>query len=256
MDLILGAKRLGEFEVQGKKFRGIRPGIKDRWNARLVVGAEWSEHDLPINPNVAACPVRTIVSWRDARRIHRKRVEAGDKDYHVAAHVHFYMDDDKFDGDRCGIWANPEGFLEIVKHFDGILGVDFSAQVDFPGPVFDFQVYRMRTVEYYASANGVDTVQNLRWGDPSTWVLCFDTLHSHAPLSVGTVASGLKRIENRPLFEAGIREVVRELSPEPLIVVGSARYPIFEEVRKAGIEIVQFDGATASAFAKGGCRNE
>jgi len=58
MDLILGAKRLGEFEVQGKKFRGIRPGIKDRWNARLVVGAEWSEHDLPINPNVAACPVR------------------------------------------------------------------------------------------------------------------------------------------------------------------------------------------------------
>jgi len=233
-------------------FADVRPGIKDIWNARIVRDAQWTKYDLPINPNVATMPPRSVVSWKSARRIHRNRLSIGDTNYRIAAHVHFFLDDEKFDGSRCGIWADPEGFLEIISHFDGVAGIDFSTHPDFPCPILDYQFYRIRAMEYYASVNGVDTIQNARWGDPSTWDYCFDTLHAHAPLVVGTVGSGLRLIENRPLFEAGIRELVCAFDPKPLVVVGSAQQEIFHKIRRAGTEILQFDGDTAAHFAKRG----
>ena len=65
---------------------------------------------------------------------------------------------------------------------------------------------------------------------------------------MGTVASGLHRLENRFQFEAGLRELVRRKHPKALIVVGSASHPAFDELREAGVSIVQFDGETCTAF--------
>lgn len=62
-------------------------------------------------------------------------------------------------------------------------------------------------------------------------------------------------MENRPLFEMGLLKLVEVCSPSLLYVVGSANLAVFDEVRDTGVEVVQFDGPTAAAFArKGACR--
>lgn len=225
-----------------------RPGIKDLWNSRIVRGAEWSDYDNPVNPNMASRPVRSVVAWNTAKAIHKRMTEKNEEHYHIDAHIHFYIDDDKFDGNRGGIWAKPERFLEIAKHFDGVLGIDFSTNADFPDPVKRDQVYCIRAMEYYASVNEVEVIQNARWGASNTWGYFFDVLHHHVPLSIGTVGSGINLLKNRPLFDAGIRELVRVCEPSCLYVVGSASYPVFGELEEKGVVIRQFDSPTAEVF--------
>lgn len=232
------------------KFSEVRPGLKDLWGADLVRGASWSDLDNPINPNVASRRVNAVMSLHEARTLHRHKMRAGERDYHIDAHVHLYIDDAKFDGEREGVWKKHEEFLEMLRHFDGALGIDFSTYLDFPGPLKDWQVCRIRMMEYYLSTHGVEVVQNARWAEPDTWGRFFDVLHHGAPLSLGTVASGLRYVENRPLFEAGLLKLVEVCSPSVLNVVGSANYDVFDEVRNAGVEVVQFDGPTASGFAR------
>lgn len=164
--------------------------------------------------------------------------------YHIGAFVHCYIDDPKFDGDREGIWSNPERFFKIVSHFGGVLGVDFSTNADFPEPVKRHQFYKMRVIEHAANVREVPLIPNARWGTPETWPYCFDGLPDGRPLSVGTVASGLRKLENRPVFEAGLRELVRLKHPTALVVVGSASCAIFGELRARGVTIVQIDGDT------------
>ena len=41
---------------------------------------------------------------------------------------------------------------------------------------------------------------------------------------------------------------------ETLVVVGSANYPIFDEVRALGIKVIQFDGETSANFKERGRR--
>ena len=232
------------------KFSGVRPGINDLWGADLVRGASWSDLDNPINPNVATRRVNAVISLHDAKTLHRRKMAEGDTDYHVSAHVHLYIDDAKFDGEREGVWKKHEAFLDMLSHFDGALGIDFSTYLDFPGPLKDWQVCRIRMMEYYLSSHDIEVVQNVRWAEPVTWERFFDVLHHDAPLSIGTVASGLKLLENHPLFDAGLLKLVEIRSPSVLYVVGSANHAVFNEVRAAGIEVVQFDGPTAVAFAR------
>lgn len=238
------------------KFAGVRPGLKDLWGADLVRGASWSDLDNPINPNVAKGRVNAVISLRDAKTLHKRKMAEGDASYHIGAHAHLYIDDDKFDGDREGVWKKHAEFLDMLRHFDGVLGIDFSTYLDFPGPLKDWQVCRIRMMEYYLSSHNVEVIQNARWAEPDTWERFFDVLHHHATLSIGTVASGLKFVENRPLFEAGLLKLVEVCSPTVLYVVGSANHAVFDEVRDAGVEVVQFDGPTAAAFARKGAHHE
>lgn len=238
------------------KLSGVRPGLKDLWGADLVSGASWSDLDNPVNPNVATRRANAIISLHDAKTLHRRKMAEGDSGYRVSAHVHLYIDDSKFDGEREGVWRKHDAFLDMLRHFDGALGIDFSTYLDFPSPLKGWQVCRIRMMEYFLSSHGVEVIQNARWAEPDSWERFFDVLHHGAPLSLGTVASGLKYMENRPLFEMGLLKLVEVCSPSVLYVVGSANLAVFDEVRGAGVEVVQFDGPTAAAFAREGAHHE
>ena len=229
----------------------VRRGIRDLWGAWMVLGAEWSPLDYPMFPLrtwASSIVPKALIPWPEAKAIHKKMMAKGVKDYHVDAFVHCFLDDGKFDGPLQGIWRRPKYFLEVLCHFDGVLGLDFSIEPCMPRPVWQHQLYKMRAMEYYMASNGVVTIQNARWCGPSTWDDVFDVLVEGGIFCVGTVASGLHRLENRYQFEAGLRELVRRKHPKALIVVGSANYPIFDELREAGVPIIQFDGETCTAF--------
>jgi hypothetical protein len=68
-------------------------------------------------------------------------------------------------------------------------------------------------------------------------------------LAVGTVASGIRLLKNRPLFENGLFHMVDVLRPHTIIVYGSADYDCFKSLRNQGIHLVSYPSKTCEAFA-------
>lgn len=230
-----------------------RHGLNDLWNAELYEGAEWTNLDNPKVECTAAELPGTVVPWHEAKRMHKRLIATKARGYHVDAFIHCCIDDQKFDGEREGIWKKWKFFYEVASHFDGITGIDFSTYADFPEPLKRYQFHKMRVIEHGAIHRSIPVIPNARWGTPETWTYCFDGLPDSSVLSVGTVGSGLKKIENRPVFEAGLLELVRQKSPIAIVVIGSSNYRIFDEIENQGVTIHQLDGETSSFFkTKGG----
>lgn len=185
----------------------------------------------------------------------RTRLARGNRGYRVRAFIHCCIDDQKFDGEREGIWKRWGFFYDAASHFEGITGIDFSTNADFPEPVKRMQFHKMRAIEHGAIERGIPVIANARWGTAETWGYCYDALPEKEPLCVGVVGSGINGVENRPVFDAGLRKLIEVKRPPALVVIGSANYPIFKELRDSGIAIYQYDGETCSHFkGKGGSR--
>ncbi len=224
-----------------------RAGIKDMWNAHLVEGATWTKQDNPVVKTTASAPPKSVVSYKTAKQIDKARSKI-EPEYKVDAFIHFYIDDDQFDCKTSGIWVKSEEFFRIASHFAGVIGPDFSIYADFPKPVRDFQIYGMRTIEFACSKRNYPVIVNARWGSPKTWSITIDEFPENSMLAIGTVGSRLKYLENQYCFDAGFKHLLETKHPHTLVVVGSANYPCFDEAKKQGVRIVQFDGDTCKHF--------
>lgn len=233
-----------------KALKATRAGIVDIWNAFMLVDASYDVHDIPFCPTTAKQIPKRLISWPEARRLHKRAIRRGDKEYRVSAFVHFYVDDIKFDGARSGIWLFPWRAYEVIRHFDGIITPDFSMCQDFPEPLKLFAVYRMRAFGHWVGALGIGVVNNVRWGTSETWDYCYAGIKKHTVVAIGTVASGLRKKTNVPLFEDGFFEMISRLKPSALIVYGSSSYDCFKTVEDMGIKVYQFDSDTSTAFAR------
>ena len=97
-----------------------RSGLKDIWNSFMCEGAVFSENDIPYCPTIMTNVPKTIFTWTEAKTIYNKEIKI-DKDFYCDAFICFYIDDQKFDGKRCGIWTDPYSALNIIKHFRGVM---------------------------------------------------------------------------------------------------------------------------------------
>ena len=224
-----------------------RAGCKDMWNAFMVKGANFSENGIPFCPTTAKEIPQALISYTEARAIYNRQMKCGNKNFFVNALIHFYQDDYKFDGARCGIWVMPERAAKIIRHFAGIITPDFSTCLDFPFPLKIFNTYRMRVFGYWYGTLGGAVINNVRWGEKDTFCWCFDGIPHNSIVSIGTVASGLRSSENRELFELGFEKLLEMLKPHTIIVYGSDKYSCFDSIRQK-INIVNFQSECALAF--------
>lgn len=227
--------------------RSARPGIIDTWNAFMCEGAKWSPNDIPHCPTILAKIPSRIITWVEAKSIYKKQISK-DPSFKDDAFVCFYIDDQKFDGTRAGIWAQPHRSLEILSHFTGIVTPDFSTYQDFPYPVKLYNTYRMRAFGYWCSRNGLEVINSVRWGTEETFSYCFDGIDRNSTIAIGTVGGSPNKLVDRLRFEEGLDELMRRLSPKTIIIYGSAKYPCFDKLHANGIEIVEYKSATANAF--------
>lgn len=146
----------------------VRPGLKDMWSSFMLAGAKFAEGDIPVCPCTANDPPKAVISWPEAKALHKKKLKAGEVDYRIDAFIHFYVDDCKFDGPCAGIWQQPEKALAIMHHFAGIITPDYSTYQDFPAPLKAYATYRMRAFGCWAGAQGVAVANNVRWGAEET----------------------------------------------------------------------------------------
>ena len=194
--------------------------------------------------------LRQLISFVEAKAIYKKQMKKGTLQFHIDAYVHFFIDDQKFDSDYSGIWTSPQKALEVLSHFEGIISPDFSTYSDFPDPLKRWNTYRMRAFGLWLSENNISVINNVRWGEIETWDYCFDGLPNNSILAIGTVASGLKKLENRASFDNGLYELVKRTNPHTLIIYGSSNYQIFKELENRGIKIISFQSDTSKAFER------
>ena len=224
--------------------------LKDIWNAFMVEKAEFSEHDIPLCPTTASEIPKALISYEEAKKIHKNMLHSKNNDYHINAFIHSFDHDTKIDGKNEGCWSNPQKMLQIAKHFDGCISVDFSTYADFPDPLKRYNFYRMNAIGAWLAAEGIPVISNVRWGTEDTWEYCFDGNPHNSMLCLGTVASNLKFKANYELFAEGLLKMVEVLSPRVLIVYGSSNYPCFDEIIKLGVKVVTFKSKTCECFER------
>ena len=230
-----------------KNTKKTRTGLKDTWNAFMCKGAKYSEHDIPFCPTVLTGIPKEIITWEEAKQLHKKLVRK-DRKYFYDAFICFYMDDYKFDGVRSSIWLFPWLALRVLKHFRGIITPDFSTYQDFPYPLKLWNTFRMRSFGYWAGTQGLEVINNVRWGTSETYHYCFDGIDKDSVVAIGTVGGSPRKVADRKRFVDGLEEMVMKLEPHTIIVYGSADYPCFKELEKRGIRIIAFKSYTAKYY--------
>ncbi|MCQ2551104.1 MAG: DUF4417 domain-containing protein [Clostridia bacterium] len=235
----------------------IRSGCKDVWNAFMAEGAQFCEYDIPFCPTTATNLPSDIITWEEAQHIYSQSMKAKRKDFKVDAFVCFYIDDEKFDKSyyQSNIWVYPKRALKILRHFSGIITPDYSTYQDFPEAIKIYATYRMRLLGYWFGQNGINVINNVRWGSSETYRYCFLGIPQHSIVAIGTVGGSPKKIVDRKRFECGLIKMIDTLHPHTIIVYGSANYPCFNVLKSSGIRILSFKGSTAKYF-EGGKRNE
>lgn len=224
-----------------------REGCKDMWNAFMVKNAVFSDvADMPEFESTDIIP-STLIGYDDAKHIH-KLMTKENPEYTVKAFVHFYIDDDKFDGKRSSIWLYPLEAYEILRHFSGIITPDFSTNQDFPEPWKIFNTYRMRSFGHWLYTLGIPVIHNVRWGTDETWNYCFDGITQGSNVCIGTSASGLNLLVNRPTFESGLMEMINRIKPNVIFTYGSSNYSFFDSLKDNGTEIITFPSKTSCAY--------
>lgn len=224
-----------------------RPGCKDIWNAFMVDGADFGKYDIPFCPTTAThLPIRQV-TWEEAKQIHKKHIAKKEYDYHELAFVNWYLDDYKFDGPH-GIWHNHNFTLKVLRHFSGAITPDFSTNQDFPESIKLYATYRMRAYGYWLGKEGIEIINNVRWGTKETFRYCFEGIPTNSVVSIGTVGGGPRKLVDRGRFETGLFRMVEVLHPHTILVYGSANGACFEKLREQGIHIVPYPSKTARVF--------
>ena len=255
MRSIFGANRRAHINNRSNGVpRMPRKGSKDIWNAFMLRGVSFDREDIPFCPTTAVEMPRELISFWELKTIHKREMKSGNTDYHVNAFVHFYGDDQKFDGPREGVWEKSQEAIEILRHSDGFITPDFSTYLDFGDPVRRFNTYRMRAFGAWAGQLG-PVLNNVRWGWAETYCYDFAGISSESVVAIGTVASDLRNRNAMEFFECGLREMVRVLRPKVIIVYGSSNYECFRELERRGIKILSFDSKTNQSH-KNGAKNE
>ena len=226
-----------------------RAGLRDIWNAYMCKGARFAKYDIPICPTIVTTLPEKILTWEEAKQLHRK-LFIKDRKYKSDAYICFYIDDYKFDGVRTSIWLYPWLALRILKHFRGIITPDFSLYQDFPYPIKIWNIYRMRAFGYWAGKQGLEVINNTRWGTTETYDYCFEGIEKNSIVAIGTVGGSPKKLIDRNRFEEGLTELIRRLSPVTLIIYGSSNYPCLDRLVDLGINVISYKSSTASYYER------
>lgn len=213
----------------------------------MVDGASFGKYDIPFCPTTATHIPDHQVTWEEAKQIHKKHIAKKEYDYHEDALVNWYLDDYKFDGVR-GIWHDYSFVLEVLRHFAGAITPDFSTNQDFPEAIKVYATYRMRAYGYWLGREGIEVVNNVRWGTEETFDYCFEGIPRNSIVAIGTVGGGPRKLIDRDRFEAGLFKMVELLHPHTILVYGSANGKCFDLLREQGIRIVSFQSKTAKVF--------
>ena len=108
-----------------------------------------------------------------------------------------------------------------------------------------WNTYRGRALAYWLQKNGIEIIPKVRFNDARTYRFCFDGIEPFKTVALGTHGC-IKRREDKTYFKHGLRELIRVLHPETIVVYGAVPDDVFAEYREKGIKVIAFE----SEFSK------
>ena len=172
----------------------------------LIYGAELTDLGFPVLPKVQAHPKDTIDFRSGLSRTFKG---------HHSMNCNFYVDDKKF----TSLWVNPDKYINYLKLYQDVCGVDFSIDTQMPLVMQMWNKYRSMALDWYFSLNGILVIPNVNvlpykgreWileGIPEGSVLCCNT-------------NGRVRTKGaREEFCQGFYEMCEKLNPTRVVIVG------------------------------------
>lgn len=207
------------------------PYIRDVYLAYLIDGARRTETDeFPTIEEwmVATEPPKEIIQWD-------RRCDVVDP---KTTAMCFYCSDPGF----TPILGNPKAYVEKLKQYQMVVGVDASPYDNMPIVVQKSQIYLNLAITYYFGMQGIKIIPNVRLGDNRT-ISSLEAYPKHTLIAIGTHGF-TKRLENRSIFIEQIQKVIDTLEPSGICVYGPASDELFGFARLKGIPVYQYDSYT------------
>lgn len=207
------------------------PYIRDVYLAYLIDGARRTETDeFPIIEEwmVATEPPKEIIQWD-------RRCDVVDP---KTTAMCFYCSDPGF----TPILGNPKAYVEKLKQYQMVVGIDASPYDNMPIVVQKSQIYLNLAITYYFGMQGIKIIPNVRLGDNRT-ISSLEAYPKHTLIAIGTHGF-TKRLENRSIFIEQIQKVIDTLEPTGICVYGPAPDELFGFARLKGIPVYQYDSYT------------
>lgn len=214
--------------------------VRDVHLAYLIDGARRTkEEGYPIIEGwmVAIEPPEDIAQWD-------RRNEVSDPG---KIGMSFYCIDEGF----TPIMNNPRKYVEKLKKYQCVIGLDASPYDNMPPVVQKSQIYCNLAITYYFGSQGMKIIPNVRLGTDVT-LDSLDAYPKHHLIAIGT--NGFTHsLTNRKIFKDQVETVVDRLQPSGIVVYGPASEYVFEDAIKQGIPIYQYDSYT---MKRNRCRKE
>jgi len=217
------------------------PYIRDVYLAYLIKGAQLTKTDeMPIIEYwmVSPTPPKEIIQWDRRKDVVDPKTTA----------ISFYC----VDQNLTPILGNPKKYLELLRKYEMVIGMDASPYENMPITVQKSQIFLNLAITYYYAMNGLKIIPNVRLGDDRT----FSTLEAypkHTLIAIGT--NGFMRLEeNRKKFASQVRKVIDELLPIGILVYGPYYDEIFSYAKTKGIKIYKYNSFIMKENLKGGIK--
>ena len=191
----------------------------------LIYGAELTDMGFPILPAVQMTPSGTIDF--------RSGLNRSFKDHHNTS-CNFYIDDEKF---NCA-YSMPDKYLNYLKLFQCVLGLDFSIDTQMPLVMQYWNKYRSMALDWYLTLNGITVIPNVNIipYEGREWLL--DGLLKRSTVCCST--NGRVRSKGaREEFCEGFYEMCERLEPTRIVVVG-----ILPDELDSSVEVINFENRT------------
>lgn len=213
------------------------PYLRDVYLAYLIDGARRTETDgFPIIEEwmVATEPPKEIIQWD-------RRCDVVEPS---CVGMSFYCNDAGFQP----ILNNPQKYIEKLRRYGLIIGVDASPYDNMPLWVQKSQIGLNLGLTYYFGLKGMKVIPNVRLGDNRT-MSSLEAYPHHTLIAIGTNGF-VKKVDNRNIFAEQIQKIVDTLDPIGICVYGPTPDEIFAYVRLKGIPVYQYDSYTMKENAK------
>ena len=208
------------------------PYSRDVYLAYLIDGAECTDTD----------EYAKIEEWMVASEPPKKDVIQWDRRQDVVdpkeTAICFYCQDPGFQP----VLNNPKSYVEKLKQYEMVIGMDASPYDNMPIWVQKSQIGLNIAITYYFAKQGIKIIPNVRLGDYRT-ITSLEAYPHHTLIAIGTHGF-TKVIDNRNIFIDQVKMIVDILEPKGIVVYGPATDELFGYAKEKGVDIYQYDSYT------------
>lgn len=137
-------------------------------------------------------------------------------------------------------WNNPKGYVDRLRKFQGVIGLDYSVGWNFPVAVKNYNHFRNNACTYWLQAQGLSVVPQARCENDDYEKVLAGHPH-HSTIAIGA-RSMVRNPSDRDVLVVSVRNIVDYLSPSNILWYGSDLYGVADYPRDLGIPVMVYPG--------------